>query len=219
MDLGSESLSGVRLAIPRELFYKDLDAAVATAMERTLRLLSQSGADLVELPLPEITEVPAEGAGPVIVASEAYAWHRGNLVNRGERYDPRVRARLNRGAAYSAWEYLDALNCRVSRIGSATNALERFGGWLMPTVPIVAPPLESCSRDEDFSRINALLLRNPSIVNFLNGCAISLPCHSPGEAPVGLTLAGLANRDAGILGIASTMETILSRGVQDATRL
>ena len=216
---GDQSPSRVRLAIPTGLFHRDLDAAVATAMERALRLLSRSGVVLVELPLPEIAQVPDGGAAPVIVASEAYAWHRDNLSKNGDRYDPRVRARLNRGAAYSAWEYVNALNCRASNIASASIALQGFDGWLMPTVPVIAPPMEGCSQDEHFTRINALLLRNPSIVNFLNGCAISLPCHLPGEAPVGLTLAGLAGKDAQILAIASTIEQTFNQEIQDAAGL
>jgi aspartyl-tRNA(Asn)/glutamyl-tRNA(Gln) amidotransferase subunit A len=206
----SQPLAGVRLGLPAQLFSEDTDGAVAGAIERALSSLSRAGARIVELPLPEIANVPAGGAAPVIVASEAYAWHRGNLAKHGECYDQRVRSRLERGAAYSAWEYLDALNCRASSIAAAKNGLQGLDGWLMPTVPVTAPPLASCERDEDFTRINKLLLRNPSIVNFLNGCAISLPCHRPGEAPVGLTLAGLANADAQILGLASAMEQILN---------
>ena len=49
----------------------------------------------------------------------------------------------------------------------------------------VAPGAE---RDEEFFRVNALLLRNPSVVNMLDGCAISIPCHAPGELPVGLMI-------------------------------
>jgi aspartyl-tRNA(Asn)/glutamyl-tRNA(Gln) amidotransferase subunit A len=202
-------LLGVRLAIPSRLLSADTDSPVAASISRALTRLSKAGAVLAELPLPEIVEVPAVGAGVVIVGSEAYAWHRRNLSAHGSLYDPRVRMRLERGAGYSAWEYLDALRCRAASIEAASRALHGFDGWLMPTVPIIAPPIADLAGDEAYVETNKLMLRNTSIVNFLGGCAISLPCHAPGEPPVGLTLAALGNSDLRVLAIAAALERAL----------
>jgi aspartyl-tRNA(Asn)/glutamyl-tRNA(Gln) amidotransferase subunit A len=79
----------------------------------------------------------------------------------------------------------------------------------MPTTPITAPSLAQVGPDESYVRINGLMLRNPSIVNFLDGCAISIPCHEPGSAPVGLTLFGLRNTDRQLLSIAASVEQSL----------
>lgn len=208
-------LRGVRFAIPGKLLGADTDSSVAAAIARALTALSQAGATIAEQPLPEIAEVPTVGAGAVIVGSEAYAWHRQNLVARGSLYDPRVRARLERGAAYSAWEYLDALSCQSASIEAAKRALQEFDGWLMPTVPIIAPRIADLANDEAYVETNKRVLRNSSIVNFLGGCAISLPCHASGEAPVGLTFAGLGHSDLKVLGIAAALERALesARGV------
>jgi amidase/aspartyl-tRNA(Asn)/glutamyl-tRNA(Gln) amidotransferase subunit A len=101
-------------------------------------------------------------------------------------------------------------------------ALQGFDALLSPTVPIVAPaiaelapadgrdPAQDAARDEAFFRINALLLRNPSAVNMLDGCAISLPCHAPGELPVGLMLWHGALHDDTILNIALQADTALA---------
>jgi aspartyl-tRNA(Asn)/glutamyl-tRNA(Gln) amidotransferase subunit A len=204
-------LKGVRFALPSKLLSADTDPAVASAIARALTALSEAGATLAEQPLPEIAEVPTVGAGAVIVGSEAYAWHRLNLAARGSLYDPRVRTRLERGAAYSAWEYLDALSCRSASIEAANRALHDFDGWLMPTVPIIAPRIAELADDEAYVEINKLVLRNSSIVNFLGGCAISLPCHAAGEPPVGLTFAALGNSDLKVLGIAAALERALER--------
>ena len=89
--------------------------------------------------------------------------------------------------------------------------LGEFDGWLMPTVPLVAPRIDALEGDESlYFSVNAAMLRNPSIGNFMDGCAISLPCHAPGEAPVGLSLAGLPMRDAAVLGWAAGIERALS---------
>ena len=71
----------------------------------------------------------------------------------------------------------------------------------------VAPGEE---RDEEFFRVNALLLRNTSIVNMVDGCAISIPCHAPDELPVGLMIWQGAMRDEVVLNIALQAEAALT---------
>jgi aspartyl-tRNA(Asn)/glutamyl-tRNA(Gln) amidotransferase subunit A len=203
-------LRGVRLAIPSGLLSADTDAPVSRAIGRALESLSRAGAILVEMPLPDIMEVPRVGAGAVIVACEAYACHRRNIAEQGPLYDPRVRARLEKGADYSAWEYVDALRCRAASIEAVGRALQGFEGWLMPTVPIVAPRIDELADDASYVETNRLVLRNSSIVNFLGGCAISVPCHAAGEPPVGLTLAALGNSDLRVLGMAEALERVLN---------
>ena len=212
------NLRGARFAIPKQLLSADVDSAVAAAITRTLTVLSRAGAALVELPLPEIVDVPATGAGVVIVGSEAFAWHRKNIASHGSLYDPRVRARIERGGAFSAWEYLDALRCRAASIESVNRALQGFDGWLMPTVPIVAPCIADLADDDAYVETNKLVLRNSSIVNFLDGCAVSLPCHAPGEAPVGLTCAALSGSDGRLLSIAAGLEQAIGRSLDSARR-
>jgi aspartyl-tRNA(Asn)/glutamyl-tRNA(Gln) amidotransferase subunit A len=80
----------------------------------------------------------------------------------------------------------------------------------MPTVAIVAPPVAAFARDEDYARLNALLLRNTSLVNFLDGCAVTLPIHAPGAAPVGLMLVGRAGEDRRLLAMALGIEAALA---------
>ena len=81
---------------------------------------------------------------------------------------------------------------------------------IMPTVPVVAPllaPLQAS--DETYGSTNLLLLRNPTLINFLDGCALSLPCHRPGDAPVGLMLAAPGGRDADVLCAGAALEAVL----------
>ena len=86
-------------------------------------------------------------------------------------------------------------------------ALAGFDAVLSPTVPITAPPIAEVApgaeRDAAFFRVNGLLLRNPSVVNMLDGCALSLPCQADDELPVGLMIwhAGLHDDDVLSLGL------------------
>jgi aspartyl-tRNA(Asn)/glutamyl-tRNA(Gln) amidotransferase subunit A len=55
------------------------------------------------------------------------------------------------------------------------------------------------------------MLRNPSVVNFLDGCALSLPCHAPGSWPVGLMLFAPAMHDDLLLSAAGVVEALLGK--------
>ena len=79
-----------------------------------------------------------------------------------------------------------------------------------PTVPIVPPTIAAFDLDADFTRLNLLILRNPSVINMLEGCAISVPMARPPEAPAGLMLAAPGGFDRDLLAIAAGVESALA---------
>ncbi|MDR3101269.1 MAG: amidase [Paraburkholderia sp.] len=209
--LSRATLDGARLAVLSHYVTDGMDATVAAAWDAALARLSRAGARLVPLRLPVLDALPTinrYGFSPI----EAYAAHRARLPAQAQSYDPRVLARIRHGEAASAADYLDLLAARAAAIAQARAALAGFDAFLMPTVPIVPPAIHALETDAaHFAATNALVLRNPSLVNFLDGCAVSLPCTPAGEAPVGLSVAGLALADARVLGIAQAMEDALQK--------
>ena len=145
--------------------------------------------------------------------AESFAWHRDLLAQSVDRYDPRVAQRIQRGAHMAAHEYIQLLKARADWIQRMQSRLQRYDAVLSPTTPITAPRLSEMApgaeRDAEFFRVNALLLRNPSAVNTLDGCAISLPCHASGELPVGLMAWHSAMHDDAILQLALLLEPLL----------
>ena len=119
----------------------------------------------------------------------------------------------------SAADYIDLLHARADWIGRMNARLRHHDVMLSPTVPIVAPPLAAL-RDDDaaFFRDNALLLRNPSVVNLLDGCALSLPCHEPGRAPVGLMVWQRAMADDEVLDASLAIEAALGHSTASSGR-
>jgi Asp-tRNA(Asn)/Glu-tRNA(Gln) amidotransferase A subunit family amidase len=207
-------LSSYRLAVPRAMLLDGLEPVVARAFERSLKALRDAGASIEEIGLPQATDVATVQAGGGFSAAESYAWHRQLLAGEADRYDPRVRLRIEKGAQMKAWEYLDLFAARRAWIAGMEQALRGFDAMLSPTLPIVAPPIAAVApgkeRDEEFFRVNGLLLRNTCLVNALDGCAISIPCHAPGELPVGLMLWHAALHDDTILNIAQQAEAALA---------
>ena len=204
-------LSQYRLAVPSTLFLDDLDATVARAFERTLATLRAAGATIDTIALPAVQDQPAYG----FAAPEAFAWHRDLLQRAGDRYDPRVRQRIEKGATLMAWEYIDLLLARQQWITRMHARIDAYDALLSPTVPIVAPLLADVApgagQDAEFFRVNNLLLRNTSAINLLDGCALSLPCHVAGELPVGLMVWHGALRDDTVLNVGQQIEQILQK--------
>jgi len=210
-ELKPARLQGRHFAVPRTLVFDGIDATVAAAFERARQRLSQAGAVLVDIDLPEFAELAHINRLGGFTASEAWAWHRALLETRGAEYDPRVAVRMRRGAAMTAADYLQLQSDRRRWIASLTTRLSDFDGMLMPTVPVIAPSIAALDGNEElYGATNLLILRNPTLINFLDGCALSLPCHAPGEAPVGLMLAGLHGQDAQILRLGAAIEAVLA---------
>jgi len=206
-------LSTYRLAVARTLLQDDLDDTVASAYQRTLQLLRRQGVTITEIDLPELGELAGINSTGGFSAAESFAWHRKLLAAHAAAYDPRVALRIQRGASMGAADYVDLLQARADWITRMQARLAGFDALLCPTVPLVAPPIADLApgaeRDAAFFRVNGLLLRNTSMVNMLDGCAISIPCHAPGELPVGLMVWQCAMRDDGVLNVARQIERLL----------
>ena len=209
-------LRAYRLAVVRNLMQDDLDTTVARAYQRSLSTLRSLGASITEIDLPELGELAGINATGGFSAAESYAWHRHLLARHAASYDPRVAFRIGRGASMGAADYVDLLQARSAWIGRMDARLAPFDAVLSPTIPIVAPAIATLApgaeRDDAFFKVNGLLLRNTSMVNMLDGCAISLPCQAPDELPVGLMAWHGAMRDDGVLNVALQIERALQAG-------
>ena len=213
--LEGKPLAACRIAVSRTQMQNSLDATVAAAFERSLRVLRTAGAQIEEIELAELADLAAINATGGFSAAESYAWHRSLIAAHQSDYDPRVVRRILRGARMSAADYIDLLAARKLWISRMQAQLAGFDAVLSPTVPIVAPPIASVVNDDDeFFRVNGLLLGNTSVVNMLDGCAISLPCHTPDQLPVGLMLWHAALHDDGVLDLALQVEAALAASLQ-----
>jgi len=210
LSLDPRPVSGWRLGLPRCVMLDGLEPIVAETFERAIARLRAAGARIEDIDLPLLADAAALQRGGGLSAAESWAWHRERLATRESRYDPRVAQRIRRGEALGAADYIDLLAERRRWITSVEAALAGFDALLSPTVPIIAPRIQPLiDSDEAFFATNALLLRNPSLVNSLDGCALSLPYHRPGEWPVGLMVWAPALADARVLAISLAIEQAL----------
>ncbi|MEZ2311966.1 amidase [Paraburkholderia sp. RCC_158] len=199
---------GLTFGVPREIVLDDLDIEVGRAFERACALISEAGARIDLVSFKALREVDALNGNRVIQLAEAYAWHRELLERRGADYDPRISARVRSGAQILAADYLSMLSHRRRLMREFDAATSGFDALLLPTTSIIAPTFDECMAAEDAVRTK--LLRNTGPFNFLDCCSISLPVHRPGEAPVGLMVAGHRDGDWQLLKIANAIESIIA---------
>ena len=201
------SVGDLRLAVPTTVVLEDLDAEVARNFAAVRARLAAAGAQIREIAVPEFAEVVEVARVATFAAVEAHAWHRDLLARDAARYDPRVALRITRGGQIAAADYVWLAGRRAELMAAMRARMEGFDALLMPTVPVVAPPIALLRSDEAaYLAANLLVLRNSTLVNFLDGCGLSLPCHAPGAAPVGVTLARFDGRDAALLDIGAAVE-------------
>ena len=202
-------IKGMRLAVPTTVALDELDDEVARAFERALETLSRQGALIERIAVPEFLDVGVMNSKGGFTAAESYAWHRFLIASHGDVYDPRVAVRIQRGETISAADYIDLLEMRKSLIARAAARLAPYDALVMPTTANTPPRIADLADDKAFTRENLLALRNCSLINTIDGCAISLPCHREGEVPVGLMLASSGGADRRIFELAAGMEAAI----------
>ena len=98
------------------------------------------------------------------------------------------------------------LEARKSLIAHATVRLAPYDALVMPTTANTPPRIADLADDKAFTKANLLALRNCTLINMIDGCAISLPAHRDGEVPVGLMLASSGGSDRRIFELAAGIE-------------
>src|SRR6478672_275948 len=207
--LAPRPIKGMRLAVPTTIALDDLEDEVARTFERALETLSRKGAVIERIEVPEFLDVAVINAQGGFAAAESYAWHRYLIASKGDDYDPRVSMRILRGESMSAADYIDLLGARKSLIARAAVRLAPYDALVLPTTANTPPRIADLADDKAFTKANLLSLRNCTLINMIDGCAISLPCHREGEVPVGLMVAASGGSDRRVFKLAAAMEDVI----------
>jgi aspartyl-tRNA(Asn)/glutamyl-tRNA(Gln) amidotransferase subunit A len=204
-------VQGLRFLVPKTEVREGLDREVEAAFNSAVEKLRSAGALVTEKPVPAFDRQAEYFKGGGYAGAEAYAIHR-KYAGRLADYDPRVAKRVLLGKDLSAADYVELGVLRAQYQREVEALLAPFDAFLLPTVPCIPPPIaEVDASDEAYFRWNTRILRIVGLVNFLDGCAVSLPCHQRGAAPVGLSVCGPAMSDRRILAVSAAVERTLQR--------
>ena len=203
---GPVALSGLRFGVPRTLLLDALEAPVAQAFEQALSRLSAAGVKIVEFDFPEALEIAAINKTRGLSMLECHGVHRQWLATRSQGYDPRVLARIAGATALGVADYYEVLQLRADLVTRSARTTGGYDAVAMPTLPVVAPPIAGFTTGAGKLDSHAILIRNTSVANYLDRCALTIPCHAAGSAPVGFTLMGERMADQRLLAIGVSVE-------------
>ena len=196
-----EGAKSLRVGVPRNFFYDELDAEVATAVEQALAAIKTLVAEVKEVEL----DVPTDRT---LQLAEAYAYHRQNATEAPELYLPETLRRILAGAEISASDYIARrreLEQARRNIGDAFTNVDLL---ITPTTPMTAPSIADLRANPDNLRPAELkLLRNTRPFNVWGLPAISVPCgFTKAGSPIGLQIAGPHWREDLVLRLAHAYE-------------
>lgn len=196
----------LRIGVAGGIFTEGLDAQVASDFGRAIDILSARGFALTDIDLPML-----DGFGNInriIIASEAHRIHVDRLARLETEGDLNVLRRIRAAEGFGASDEADARARRAAAIAEFSAQAENFDVFIAPTVPTVAPLIADV--EADFDRLNALMLRNPSAINFLDGCAATVPMHAGQPLATGLMVFAPGGNDWTVLGASRHLEALLA---------
>jgi aspartyl-tRNA(Asn)/glutamyl-tRNA(Gln) amidotransferase subunit A len=197
------ALAGLRFGVAEGLLLDRLDDIVDPAFKAALGRLEGAGCRLSHEQLSLLDDWVALNERGGVLPPEACAVHRDRLCRRAADIDPNVRVRIERGCAVSQADYADMVRERARLVAAMDARLAALDVLVMPTTAIVAPTIAEVADTKVFAARNAALLRNTSMVNFFDLCAISLPLQA--TLPVGLMLVVRNGQDRQLLRIAAAV--------------
>ncbi len=203
------SLKGLRLLVPTNIVLDGMDATVAADFEKALAALAKAGAVIVKqafAPFDQIRPILNKGG---LSGAESYAWHKELFASKRNQYDPRVAMRIAMGETQTAADYIELLQKRGVAMAAYRDGLSDFDAIVSPTCPILPPKEGDLVKDEDYTRLNMLSLRNPLMINIFDGCSIALPMSAVGAPPTSLMVSCATMADRRMLGIAKAIETAI----------
>ena len=214
-DLAGARLTRARFALPATIVWESLDPDVEDAARGAVERLRAAGWAIEETPVPEFeTAEDLVGRFGPYHAAECYAmWHDAIEARPNLLYAP-ILERIRFGGQISALDAERAKQGLARAAASLHVRIRRAGILLLPTVAVGPPPIAALEADvEVYKAAGAAILRNTRLANYLECCALTLPCgHDRNGVPVGLMLMAPPGDDERLLRLGSAIEPLLAAG-------
>lgn len=178
---------GLRLVVCESVVFDGAHPEVVQAIAAAADVLKALGATVERRRVPEIEETGADADRLLLSPVEACHVNAHYLDRQFEALDPVVRTRMISGRQMTAPAYVAALRRMAERRRRLLDTLRDVDALLAPTVPVPAGPVADMATLDSYQRLAPTYSRNTSLANFLNLCAVSVPCGFSAEGlPIGL---------------------------------
>jgi aspartyl-tRNA(Asn)/glutamyl-tRNA(Gln) amidotransferase subunit A len=203
-----DGVSGLRIAVAGNHYWDGMDPEIGAALEAALGVFGRQGAAVNRRPVPFHEEL--RGLGNIVISAEFCTLHDEWLRTRHDEYAPLVRARMKQGYAFSAVEYLKAVQVRP-RITKAfvDDVFASADALFLPVLRFPVPKIEDVDVRDGPSMNEVLGSINHCTwpINYLGLPGLTVPAgFSKSGLPIGFQLVGRPFSEAMLLRIASAYE-------------
>jgi aspartyl-tRNA(Asn)/glutamyl-tRNA(Gln) amidotransferase subunit A len=196
-------LAGIRVGLPPDHFYADLERDVERHVRAAVAVLADLGADVREIALPGTAA--AIEAMSVLIRSEALSQHQERLDAEPERFGDDVRRRLELGRSITGVQLARAIAGAREWQLTVARAFDDVDVIVTPTTAATAPPIEGL----ELLATTAQLTRFTYPWSIAGIPAVSVPCGFDSLGlPVGLQIAAAAWRDATALHVGTAYQSV-----------
>lgn len=201
LDDARQSPGALRVGVPREYFFANLDSEVERAVENALEVVRRLAAQVREVELHPDPDTSLQGA-------EMYEVHRSSLEKSSELYQTETLRRLQAISSISAERQTAGRLALETARRDILRIFEEIDLLVTPTTPMPAPMIaELEAKPEQLRPTEIQLLRNTRPFNVWGLPAISLPCgFTTAGSPIGLQIAGAPWREDLVLRLAYAYE-------------
>jgi aspartyl-tRNA(Asn)/glutamyl-tRNA(Gln) amidotransferase subunit A len=206
IDVPAESL---RFGLPSHHIFDHCDAESKQTFEQALVRLRAAGVRVEAIEIPEVAEMDAVFGGMVPTDVLAFVG-RERFLAAEKILDPVVWARTQAAFDLKATDYI-AIQRKFKDICQQVNRrLAGLDGWICPTIPRVAPPVEGYDSLEKIVEWNRINTANTRPGNLFGQCGISLPMRGVSTGlPLGFQIMAAPMTDDRLIRIAITVERLL----------
>jgi aspartyl-tRNA(Asn)/glutamyl-tRNA(Gln) amidotransferase subunit A len=210
-------VEALRLGIPQEYFFDNLDPVVETQIRGAMEALSTAGCRLRPVSVPEANEreryFPAVLPGCLIATLG-----RDRFLAGRDQMNPIVAKRATSGLDVTAADYLALEAKRTKSRQSVSEKFSGFDGWVTPTTATPPPSMTDLDDEQKSLDLALGMTRNTQSANYFACPAVSIPLpQKPGNLPIGLQIICPEGADVQAPSIALAIEEML--GTPEAPNL
>jgi len=208
LDVLRRGVKGLRIAFGETVFFDGVAPEVDKAVREAGEVLRGLGAHVDRMAIPEVAEAFGEQRRALFVAAEACTVNRALLDEHFAELDPVVAHRMVPGRTLSAPDYFAVMRQYAALRRRVRQTLADVDALLVPTTMIAARPVAAIDASpETYAEHNLKYLRNTSLGNVLDLCAVALPCGFTGDGlPIGLMIYAKPFDEATVLRVAYAYE-------------
>lgn len=202
-------LEGVRVGVPRDYFFDDVDPEIEAAVRTAITLMGSNGATAIDVDMPWVSAGRSINLG--VILPEALSVHERWLQERRDDYGPMVRAWLESGLGISAIDYIRAQRARRGFNERMAEVMRGVDVLVTPTVPVQTPTIEECTppRGKVGDWASTRLPIFTSIFDVTGTPSLSVNCgFTRAGMPIGLMISGKPFGEVMVLRVGDAYETL-----------